>query len=83
MSAYDKILQAMLKIKLMPVGKKPQRQYRIAVAEENSKLTGRATAVIGFYIPKSAQLTVDRNELSRWLKVGAQPTPTLRKLLEL
>ncbi|KKU56097.1 30S ribosomal protein S16 [Candidatus Amesbacteria bacterium RIFCSPLOWO2_02_FULL_48_11] len=71
----------MLKIKLMPVGKKNARQYRIVVAEENSKLTGKVTAFLGFYHPRSREIQVDNTRMKSWINRGAQPTPSVRKLL--
>jgi small subunit ribosomal protein S16 len=73
----------MLKIKLSPTGKKHERHYRIVVAEEHSKLTGKNTSVLGHYHPLTGHLTVDRDLVSQWLKKGAQPTDKIRKLLNL
>jgi small subunit ribosomal protein S16 len=73
----------MLKIKLSPVGKKHDRQYRIVVMEEHSKITGTTIADLGFYNPKSKKVDIEHTEVTKWLKNGAQPTPTVRDLLKL
>lgn len=70
----------MLKIKLIRLGKNKSAFYRIAVVEENSKLTGSPTEYLGHYNPKSKDLQFDKTKLNAWLKKGAQPTATVRKL---
>lgn len=72
----------MLKIKLTPTGKKHERHYRIVVTEERQKITGTYVALLGHFHPKSGQLSLDRDLLNSWLAKGAQPTPTIRHLLE-
>lgn len=73
----------MLKIKLVPFGRKHLHHYRLCVAPENSKLTGSAVEVLGHYHPQDATspLTYDSTRVTHWVKQGAQPTPKVRKLL--
>jgi small subunit ribosomal protein S16 len=73
----------MLKIKLARIGKNKTSQYRIVVAERRSPRNGRFIDQLGFYQPQSgpAGLTINRRLLTEWLKKGAQPTATLKKLL--
>ncbi len=73
----------MLKIKLSPTGKSRAIKYRIVVAEENSKLSGPVSAVLGHYNPAGEQLVVEKDQLESWLKKGATPTPTVAKILKL
>ncbi|KKU63670.1 MAG: 30S ribosomal protein S16 [Candidatus Amesbacteria bacterium GW2011_GWA1_47_16] len=73
----------MLKIKLAPHGKKGDIQYRIVVAEENSKITGRWIDHLGFYRPRTKELVVDESEVKRWISLGAQPTEKIRRLLKI
>ncbi len=75
----------MLKIKLQPTGKKHQRSYRIVVAEGKSKLSGKVLDSIGTYNPHEEpekKITVNQESYQAWLKKGAQPTETLRKLIK-
>lgn len=75
----------MLKIKLQPTGKKHQRSYRIVVAEGKSKLSGKVLDSIGTYNPHEVtekKITVNQESYQSWLKKGAQPTETLRKLIK-
>ena len=73
----------MLKIKLSPTGKKHEPHYRIVVAEENSKLTGKAIDVLGHFHPLSHQITFDTGLVKSWLAKGAQPTAKIRRLLKI
>ena len=59
--------------------------YRIVVAEERSKRNGRPKAYIGTFNKqtKPHSLTVNKKDLEHWLKSGARPTETVRKLLSL
>jgi small subunit ribosomal protein S16 len=74
----------MLKIKLQPTGKTHQRYYRIVVAEGKSKLTGTVVAQLGTYNPHDSEnkITLKQEDYQSWLKKGAQPTATVRKLVE-
>ena len=73
----------MIKIKLSPVGKRRGIKYHIVVAEENSKITGPAIDLLGYYLPGEKKLEIDQAKLKSWLSKGAQPTPATRKLLSL
>lgn len=74
----------MLKIKLQPTGKRHQRYYRIVVAEDKSKLTGTVVAQLGTYNPHDTanKVELNQNDYQLWLSKGAQPTATVRKLVE-
>jgi len=73
----------MLKVKLTPTGKKNLRQYRIVVAEDRQKLTGRIVEYLGAYNPhaKIDQVKIDKVLYQSWLKKGAQPTATVKTLV--
>jgi small subunit ribosomal protein S16 len=72
----------MLKLKLVPTGKKHQIHYRVCVATENSKLTGTVVEVLGHYHPlENHALTLEKDRVSYWLNLGAQPTSRVRKLI--
>ncbi len=72
----------MLKIKLQRIGKKGQPQYRIIVAEARSKANGKYLDLLGTYNPRKqpSEFKLDQNKYQSWLKKGAQPTDTVRKL---
>jgi small subunit ribosomal protein S16 len=73
----------MLKIKLQPTGKRNQRLFRIVVAEDRSKLTGRYIDLLGSYNPKDPEnkIVLDKPLYESWVKKGAQPTNTVRLLI--
>ena len=71
----------MLKIKLKPTGKIHQRSFRIVVAPLRSKYNGKVTADLGFYTPQTKTLNLDKKEVEKWLKNGAQLTEGVDKLL--
>ncbi len=72
----------MLKIKLQRVGKKGQPQYRIIVAEAKSKISGKYLDLLGTYNPRKqpSEFNLNKTKYQSWLKKGAQPTDTVRKL---
>lgn len=74
----------MLKIKLQPTGKAHQRYYRIVVAEDRSKLSGTVVAQLGTYNPhdEKNKIELQKEDYQSWLAKGAQPTTTVRKLVE-
>jgi len=74
----------MLKIKLQPTGKRHQKYYRVVIAEDRSKLTGKTVDTLGTYNPHLAEnkLAIDKDNYQSWVKKGAQPTPTVRKLAD-
>ena len=74
----------MLKIKLQPTGKRHQKYYRIVVAEDKSKLTGNVVASIGTYNPADPKnlIVLNKEDYQLWINKGAQPTDTVRKLVE-
>jgi len=71
----------MLTIKLKRIGKKHQATFRLVVLEKRSKLSGRYIEDLGFLNPKSDELSLKKERIDYWLKVGAQPTDTVHNLL--
>ena len=74
----------MVKIRLRRAGKKKQPVYKIVVADSRAARTGKFIESIGQYNPllNPMQITVNEPRLFAWLKCGAQPTDTLRSLLQ-
>lgn len=71
----------MIKIKLLPRGKKHQITYRIVVAEDRSKSDGKFIADLGFYTPQTKTLEINKESFAQWQKNGAQVTEGVDKLL--
>ncbi|HVL64502.1 MAG TPA: 30S ribosomal protein S16 [Actinomycetota bacterium] len=75
----------MVKIRLMRVGKTKQPSYRVVVADSRSPRDGKIIEAIGHYNPRTEPSTVEINtgRAVHWLRVGAQPSGQVRKLLEI
>ena len=58
--------------------------YRIVVAPDRSKLTGQYIDKLGSYDPSNPKnkLEIDLKLYQAWLKKGAQPTDTIKKLID-
>jgi len=74
-----------VKIRLMRVGKKKQPSYRVVVTDSRSPRDGRFIEVLGQYAPREdpSVVTIDNDRALHWLRVGAQPTEQVGKLLEI
>lgn len=74
----------MLRIRLSRTGKKKQPSYRVVVANSESKRDGRIVERIGNYFPmkQPTEFTIEENRALYWLSVGAQPSDTVKRLLE-
>ncbi|QEN03833.1 30S ribosomal protein S16 [Thiospirochaeta perfilievii] len=74
----------MVKIRLKRLGAKKRPYYRIVIMDSRTPRDGRAIEEIGFYHPVEAedkQIRVDQEKVDMWIKNGAQPTKTVKKLL--
>mgnify|MGYP006285799593 CR=1 FL=1 len=73
------------KIRLKRFGTKKRPFYRIVVVDSKAPRDGRALEELGLYHPieadESQQLRFDEEKVREWLEKGAQPTSTVRKLL--
>jgi small subunit ribosomal protein S16 len=73
----------MVKIRLRRMGAKKKPFYRIIVADSRAPRDGRFIEEIGTYDPLAEpyKVTVDSARARYWLSNGAQPTDTVRVLL--
>ena len=74
----------MVKIRLQRVGKKKAPFYHIVVADSRRARDGRIIEKIGTYDPMTDPTTVVINKelVEKWIKNGAKPTDTVKKLIE-
>ena len=74
-----------VKIKLQRLGKIRAPYYRIIVADARTRRDGKAIETIGKYHPKEepSLIEVVSERAQHWLKVGAQPTEPVQRLLEI
>jgi small subunit ribosomal protein S16 len=73
----------MVRIRLRKVGLKNQPSYRIIAADKESPRDGRFLENLGHYNPRTEPSTVqiDEARLFHWLSHGAQPSDSVKKIL--
>ena len=73
-----------VKIRLKRMGSNKKHFYRIVVADSRAPRDGKFIEEIGYYNPVSEpkQIKINDEKANKWLKVGAQPTDTVKKLLQ-
>ncbi len=71
-----------VRIRLARVGRKKSPAYRVVVADSRKPRDGRFIEILGFYQPVNAETKVQLNDerALEWLKVGAQPSDTVKSL---
>jgi small subunit ribosomal protein S16 len=74
-----------VKLRLMRMGKKKQPTYRVVAADSRSPRDGRFIEIVGVYDPRPdpSAIRIDNDKAVDWLRKGAQPTESVRKLLEI
>jgi small subunit ribosomal protein S16 len=72
-----------VKIRLQRRGRKKKPHYNIVVADSAKPRDGRSIQKLGYYNPNSQPATIELNNDNAlyWLQVGAQPTPTVDRIL--
>jgi len=72
-----------VKIRLSRIGGKHQPIYRVVVCDSQAKRDGKVIEIIGSYQPatKEKKIGIKKDRYQFWLEKGAQPTATLRRLL--
>ena len=74
-----------VKIRLIRIGKPKQPTYRVVVVDGRSPRDGRYLDRVGIYDPRQepSVVQIDNDKAVEWIRKGAQPTETVRKLLEI
>lgn len=74
----------MVKIRLTRMGSHKKPFYRIIVSDSRSRRDGPFIEILGTYDPKKepSEVKVDVNRAKYWVDNGAQPTDTVKKLLQ-
>lgn len=72
-----------VKLRLRRMGKKRQPLYKVVAADVRSPRDGKYIEAIGSYNPKTdpATIVLDEERALYWLGCGAQPTETVKNLL--
>jgi small subunit ribosomal protein S16 len=72
----------MIKIRLKRFGKKREVSYRLVAVQSTSRRDGRPLEELGFYNPRTDEVRLETEAILKRLGQGAQPTDTVRRILE-
>ncbi len=72
----------MVKLRLKRFGKKKAVSYRIVAIDSASRRDGRPLEELGFYNPRTDETRLNVPGIVNRLKQGAQPTDTVRSILQ-
>lgn len=74
----------MVKIRLARLGAKKKPFYRVVVADSRSRRDGPFIEILGTYDPmkEPTEFKVDATKAKNWIDKGAQPTDTVKRLLQ-
>lgn len=71
----------MLKIRLKRTGRKKKPFYKIVLMENLSRRDGKSILELGYYDPIRKILNFDKENLHKYINLGAYPTNTVRHLI--
>jgi len=75
-----------VKLRLKRCGRRHQSFFRVSAMDIRSPRDGRVIEELGWYDPQakdpSKQLSLKRDRVEHWLKVGAQPSETVAQLIK-
>jgi small subunit ribosomal protein S16 len=74
----------LIKLRLQRKGRKKRPFYHIVVADSRSPRDGRIIERLGRFdnVSERKELTYDEERIIHWLKIGAQPSDTVRSILK-
>lgn len=74
----------MVRIRLRRTGSRNQPAFRIVAAEKEKPRDGRFLEILGHYNPRTepATIQVDEERIFHWLRNGAQPSESVRQILQ-
>jgi small subunit ribosomal protein S16 len=72
----------MIKLRLKRFGKKREASFRLVATNSTSRRDGRPLEELGFYNPRTKATLLDTEAIRLRLSQGAQPTDSVRSLLE-
>lgn len=73
-----------VKLRLTRSGSKKRPFYRVVAINAGTRRDGRPLEFLGFYNPVSnpAQVNLDQEKIQKWLALGAEPSDTVRSLIQ-
>jgi small subunit ribosomal protein S16 len=74
----------MVVIRLRRAGSKKRPFFRVVVTDSRAARDSSFVEVLGHYNPRTTpeRLTLKRDRVEHWLKLGAQPSDTVRTLID-
>ena len=72
----------MIKLRMKRFGKKREASFRLVATNSTSRRDGRPLEELGFYNPRTKETRLDTEAIRTRLGQGAQPTDSVRSLLE-
>jgi small subunit ribosomal protein S16 len=72
----------MIRLRLKKFGKKQEASYRIVAMHSTTRRDGRPLEELGFYNPRKDEVKLNVEGIITRLKQGAQPTDTVRRILQ-
>ncbi len=74
----------MVVIRLRRAGSKKRPFFRVVVTDSRAARDSSYVEVLGQYNPRTnpESLKIDRERLAHWIKLGAQPSDTVRTLVD-
>lgn len=74
----------MVRIRLMRLGAKKKPFYRVVIADARARRNGPFIEIVGTYNPKTdpPEVNLKMDRIKYWLEKGAQPSDTVKKLIE-
>ena len=75
-----------VRIRLKRMGRRHRPSYRLAAVDRRKARDSKVIEELGFYDPlardETKQVSIKRDRVEYWLGVGAQPSDTVRRLLQ-
>lgn len=73
-----------VRLRLTRKGAKKKPYYRLIAADSEAPRDGRFLDILGFYNPMKdpAEIEIDREKVSKWLKKGASASESVRAILK-
>lgn len=72
----------MVKLRLKRLGKKREVHFRLVAIDSRSRREGRPIEELGYYNPRTKETRLNVPAIVKRLKDGAQPSETVRSLLQ-
>jgi small subunit ribosomal protein S16 len=69
-------------LRLTRTGKKKQAFYRIVAADSRRFVNSKFIEIVGWYNPKTKEVSLKADLINAWIGKGAQPSNTVAKLLK-